>query len=378
MAGSFGADAGADYTSFGAEFLSKDTTKGLDLVADAVMHPTFPQDEVDKLLAQSVDGVKAAKDSAQDVIFEYFEGYLYDGKGYGRPTGGDENSLKKIQRAAIEEFYETYYTPGNTILAIAGDFKTEEMKKRIAEVFGGWAAKAAPAVKMETAGARKGKRLLLVNKGDATQTYFAVGSVGISATDPDRTAVQVVNTVFGSRFTSMLNEALRVESGLTYGATSFFSPEKEPGPFAMFSFTRNEATEKAIDMMLDVLKKLHAEGVNAEQLASAKSYMKGQFPPSIETSGQLAGVIARHEFYGQGDDEVNERDKRIDAVTPEIAKQMIAKHFPLEDLTFVLVGKAAEIGPVAKKYATKQDAKEISAPGFWKSGRNSNDGEEKI
>jgi zinc protease len=369
IGGTFGADAGADYTTFGAEFLSKDTTRGLALVADAVLHPTFPQDEVEKLLAQSVDGVKAAKDSARDVIFDYYDGYLYNGKGYGRPTEGDETSLKKIHRDAIVKFYETYYTPGNTILAVTGDFKPEEMKKRIEEAFGGWAAKAAPAVKAESAGTVKGKRLLLVNKGDATQTYFAIGNVGISATDPDRVAVQVVNTVFGSRFTSMLNEALRVESGLTYGANSFFSPEKEPGPFAMFSFTRNETTEKAMDLALEVLKKLHTDGVSAEQLASAKSYMKGQFPPSIETSGQLAGVIARHEFYGLGDDEVNERSKRIDAVTPEIAKQVIAKHFPLENLTFVLIGKSAEIGPAVKKFAEKQDTKEIAAPGFWDGGR---------
>ena len=369
IGGNFGADAGADSSSFGAEFLSKDTAKGLDLVADALLHPTFPQDEVDKLLAQSVDGVKAAKDSAQNVIFEYYEGYLYNGKGYGRATGGDEASLKKIRRDAIVKFYDTYYTPGNTILTVAGDFQAEEMKKKIEAVFGGWTAKAAPAVKTEAAGTVKGKRLLLVNKGDATQTYFVIGNVGISATDPDRVAVQVVDSIFGSRFTSMLNEALRVESGLTYGATSFFSTEKEPGPFAMFSYTRNESTEKAIQMMLDVLKKLHADGVSAEQLASAKSYLKGQFPPSIETAGQLANIIARHEFYGLGDDEVNQRDQRIDAVTPEVAKQVIAKHFPLENLTFVLVGKSAEIAPMVKKFAEKQDTKDISAPGFWSGAR---------
>jgi zinc protease len=369
IGGSFGADAGADYSSFGAEFLSKDTDAGLDLVADAVLHATFPQEEVDKLLAQSVDGVKSAKDSARDVIFEYYEGYLYNGKGYGRPTGGDENSLKRIKREAIVKFYETYYTPGNTILAVAGDFQAAEMKEKIEAAFGGWAAKPAPAVKLEAAAPVKGKRLLLVNKGDATQTYFAIGNVGISATDPDRVAVQVVDSIFGSRFTSMLNEALRVESGLTYGASSFFSTEKEPGPFVMYSFTRNETTEKAIGMMLDVLKKLHTDGVSAEQLASAKSYLKGQFPPSIETAGQLANAIARHEFYGLGDDEVNERDQRIDAVTPEIAKQAIAKHFPLENLVFVLIGKSAEIAPEAKKFAERQDAKEITAPGFWGGGQ---------
>ncbi|HWN74535.1 MAG TPA: pitrilysin family protein, partial [Candidatus Udaeobacter sp.] len=131
IGGTFEADAGADYSSFAAEFLSKDTATGLELVADALLHPTFPQTEVGKLLAQSVDGVKAAKDSARDVIFEYYEGYLYNGKGYGRPTGGDEISLKKIQREAIVKFYESYYTPGNTILTVVGDFHPAEMKKKI-------------------------------------------------------------------------------------------------------------------------------------------------------------------------------------------------------------------------------------------------------
>jgi zinc protease len=365
IGGTFEADAGADYSSFGAEFLSKDTVKGLELLSDSLLHPTFPQAEVDKLLGQSVDGVKAAKDSARDVIFQYYEGYLYNGKGYGRPTGGDEISLKKIQRDAIVKFYEAYYTPGNTILAVAGDFQPAEMKKKIEEVFGAWPGKLAPPVKAEAAGAMKGRKLLLVNKGDATQTYFVMGNVGIAATDPDRVTVEVVNTVFGSRFTSMLNEALRVESGLSYGATSFFSMEKEPGPFAIYSFTRNETTGKAIELALEVLKKLHRNGLTAEQLSSAKSYLKGQFPPMIETAGQLARLIARYEYLGLDDNEVNQFEQRIDGVTPEMAKQAIAKHFPLDDLTFVLVGKSAEIAPMVKKIAEKQEEKEISAPGFW-------------
>jgi len=85
----------------------------------------------------------------------------------------------------------------------------------------------------------------------------------------------------------------------------------------------------------------------------------------IETSGQLARLIVRYEFLGLDDNEVNQFEQRIDGVTPELARQVIAKHFPLENLTFVLVGKSSEIAPMVKKYAEKQDAKEISAPGFW-------------
>lgn len=365
IGGSFDAEAGEDYTSLNAEFLAKDQAQGLQLFSDALLHPTFPKAEVDKLLAQSIDEIKSAKDSAQSVMFEYYNAYLYGGKGYGRSSDGDELTLKKIERDAVSRFYETHYAPGNTIIAVAGDFNPTEMKKRIEETFGGWTGKVAPAEKFEAAGAVKGKRLLLVDKPDATQTFFAFGNVGISATDPDRVAIRVVNTVFGSRFTSMLNEALRVESGLTYGATSFFRSWKEPGPFTIFSYTKNETTTQAMDMALEILRKLHTDGLTTEQLASAKSYIKGQFPPSIETSAQLARLIASNEFYGLDDNEVNQLEARVDAVTLETAKQVIAKHFPRENLVFAMIGKASEIGPAVKKYAEKQDEREISAPGYW-------------
>ena len=185
------------------------------------------------------------------------------------------------------------------------------------------------------------------------------------ATDPDRVAIRVVNTVFGGRFTSQLNEALRVESGYTYGAESFFDDRKMPGPFAIFSFTKNETTTPAIDLALQVLEKLHKDGVTEAQLKSAKSYIKGQFPPNIETSRQLARIIASHEFYGLGDDEINQLEAHVDAVTPEIARQVIQKHFPAENLVFVLIGKASAVGPAVKKYAATQDMRPISDPGFW-------------
>jgi predicted Zn-dependent peptidase len=365
IGGGFNAGATEDYTSLSAEFLSKDEARGLELFADALLHPTFPKEEVDKLLAQSVDEAKSAKDNPRSVILDYYDGYLYGGKGYGRPTDGDEVTLKKVRREAVQQFYEMHYTPGNTIIAVAGDFNAAEMKKNIEKTFGGWPAKAAPSEKMDTAGEVKGRRLLLVNKTDATQTFFTIGNVGIAANDPDRVAIRVVNTIFGLQFTSMLNEALRVESGLTYGAESFFRLWKELGPFVIYSFTKNETTAQAIDLALEVLKKLHRDGLTADQLAAAKRYIKGQFPPTIETSAQLARLIASNEFYGLDDSEVNQLESRVDAVSLDMTKQVIAKHFPQENLVFVLIGKATEIGPAVKKYAEKQDARDITAPGYW-------------
>jgi predicted Zn-dependent peptidase len=363
--GSVEADASADFSSVSGEFLNKDLARGLDLFSDALLHPIFPQSEVDKLLAQSLDGVRAAKDEARSVLGTYYNAYLFNGNGYGRTSDGDEISLTRIHRDAIVKFYETYYAPGNIILAVAGDFQTADMKKKLEEVFGGWPSKPVTPVKIPVLPPVKGKKLLLVDKPDATQTYFAIGNVATAAGDPDRVAIRLVNTVFGGRFTSLLNEALRVESGLTYGAISAFDPRKAPGPFGMYSYTKNESTAQAIDMALQVLQKLHKQGITADELASAKSYIKGQFPPSIETSKQLAQIIAINEFYGLDDREINDLEARLDAVTPAIAQQVIQKHFPADNLVFTLIGKRADIAAGVQKYAEKQDARDISEPGFW-------------
>jgi predicted Zn-dependent peptidase len=365
IGGAFDAEAGADFSSVSTEFLTKDLARGLELFSDSVLHPTFPQAEVEKLLAQAVDGVRGAKDDPQQVLGLYYYGYLYGTHPYGRPAGGDEVSLQRIKRDAIVKFYETNYASGNTLLAVAGEFNGAEMRKKLDDVFGGWPARAVAAPSIAAPAPAKSKRLLLVDKDDATQTYFALGNVGIARNDPDRVAIRVVNTIFGGRFTSELNEALRVESGYTYGASSFFDARKAPGPFGIFSFTKNETTTPALDLAVQVLQKLHKQGVTDEQLKSAKSYIKGQFPPNIETSRQLAQIIATHEFYGLGDEEVNQLEARVDAVTPDIAKQVIQKHFPSENLVFVLIGKASAIGPAVEKYAEKRDARAISEPGFW-------------
>jgi zinc protease len=365
IGGAFDTTADSDSTNISAEFLTKDLAQGLNLFADALLHPTFPQGEVDKLLAQNLDGVKGAKDDPQSVLGIYYQGYLYAGHPYGRPEVGDEISLKRIQRDAIVKFYEANYSPGNMILAVAGEFQTADMKKKLEDALGAWEAKPVQAVAIPAMAPVRGKKLLLVDKPDATQTYFAIGNVGIAEKDPDRVAIEVVNTVFGERFTSTLNEALRVESGLTYGINSVFDSRKAPGPFEMLSFTKNETTTQAIDLALQVLAKLHKDGLTPEQLASAKNYIKGQFPPTIETSGQLASRIAENEFAGLDDDEVNKLEARVDAVTPEIARQVIQKHFPRENLVFVLIGNASAIGPAVEKYAEKRDARAIGDPGFW-------------
>lgn len=354
-----------DQISLAAEFMKKDADAALGLLADLLQHASFPAAEVEKLIKQNIDGIKAEKEEAQAVLGRYFAGALFGSHPYARPPGGDERSLASIGRDDVTGFYGSHYGPETTILAVVGDFVAADIERALSARLGSWPARGRHGTSPPpTLPPVSGKRLLLVNKPDSTQTYFAIGNVGIARNDPDRTGIELINLLLGGRFTSLLNESLRVNSGLTYGARSRFVQQQAAGPFVISSFTANATTVQAIDLALAVLEKLHRNGVTEEQLRSAKDYLKGQFPPRIETADQLAALLADLEFHGLNAREVNELFQRIDAFSLADARRIIARSFPRDSLVFTLIGKADEIAATVKKYAPQVETREIEQPGF--------------
>ena len=359
----FGADT--DYVVGSAEFLRKDLALGLDLLADVLQHPVFPKDEFQQLLSRSIDELKRAKDLPQAVIGRYFDAALFGAHPYGRPVGGDERSLAAIRRSDVVRFWEQHYGPASTTIAVAGDFKTADMESAMQEKFGRWQAKSPrPRPALIPPERVSGRRLVLVDKPDATQTFFMIGNVGVSRTNADRVAIEAVNTAFGGRFTSILNDALRVDSGLTYGVRSRFEQGVVPGSFAIFTYTRNDATVQAIDLTLELLDRLHTNGLTDAQLKSVQAYLKGQFPPRIETTDGLARLLVQMSFYGLDERDVNEYFAKVDALTTAEVRRVIDRYFPRDDLVLVLVGKAAEIRDAVGKYAPTVKVRPISQVGF--------------
>lgn len=336
-------------TAISSEFLSKDFDKGLDLLADAILHPAFTESEVHKELARRIDGAKAVKDNAQASINSYFRAAFFGrAHPYGNPP--DEMSYSQMSRKDIMDLHQKFYCGRNMLIVVTGEFDPSSAKTKLAQIFG--AAPAGTAYAWGTAPAlvRRGQ-LLLIDKPDATQTYFQIAQPGIDRKNPDRTTLDIINTLFGGRFTSMLNDELRVNSGLTYGAGSILEQNRLPGAIVISTYTKNDTTTQAIDMALDVLRRLNEKGITAEQLASAKAYVKGLYPTSrLETMDQLAALIGEIELYGLGRDEVDGYFARIDNITLDQANAIIKKYYKTDDLTFVVLGSADKIREQMKKY----------------------------
>ncbi|MDO9138234.1 MAG: pitrilysin family protein [Lutibacter sp.] len=347
-----GTDASKEFASVSSKFAAKDKDKMLTIIKEIMLDPVFNAEEFEKEKSRLLVGLEQQKESPRAVIGNYFDKLLYGNHVYGNTIQGDLSSIGKLTVEDIKTFYNTNYKPNQAAISIVGDFSSKEMKRKLTALFSNWKKSENiienPALK--NIASLSENKVLLINKDDAKETTFYIGAPGISRNNPDFVAIEVINTLFGGRFTSMLNDELRVNTGLTYGANSRFNTLKNGGSFVISTFTASKTTEAAIDKSLEVLNKLHTNGIDEKSLTSAKNYVKGQFPPRYETTNQLANLLTQMFWYNFDASFIENFEKNVDSLNLEKANQIISQYFPKNNFQFVLVGKAADIKKIAEKY----------------------------
>lgn len=365
LGASLGAEADKEGSYLAADFMAKDTDVMLGLFSAAMLTPDFDAAEFDKLKQRSIAGLQQDKESPRAVIGRYFDKLVFGAHPYGNAASGNSDSLEQVTVSQLRAFHKSYYQPANTAITVVGDFDVAAMKAKLTQTFGGWQG----SEKLVQPNLNQGlpqlteAKVLLVDKPDAIETTFVIGGLGISRDNPDYVGLTVVNTILGGRFTSWLNDELRVNAGLTYGARSGFNPYTDSGVFTISTFTKTETTQEAIDLALKTYARLWEKGVDQATLDSAKAYVKGQFPPKFETSGQLAGLLSGMYLYGFDDKFINEFQAKVDGLTLEETQRLVKTYFPQKDLQFVLIGNASKVAPIAAKYGKVQTV-DIKATGF--------------
>lgn len=356
--------AGTEASTVQANFAKADSAALLPLFADIVQQPSFNDAELAKLRERKVNGIRQAKEAPRNVVQTYYRAMLFGDAPYGIPASGTVSSVGALKQADVRRYYQQYYRPDNAAIIVVGDFQKTEMRRQIEALFGAWKASGpAPAAQDNGKVQADKARVLLVNKPDATETTFLIGGAGIARNDPDYVPLQVINTVLGGRFTSWLNDELRVNSGLTYGAVSSFSTLAQTGTFAISSFTAEAKTADALALAHRTYQRLWDKGIDRATLESAKAYVKGQFPPRYETSEQLAGLLGDMYANQVGREQIDNFTRAVDSLTPEKAKALVDKHFPRTSLQTVLIGKAEAIRAIAQQYGDVTEI-DISADGF--------------
>jgi zinc protease len=365
VGGSFNAAAGAESISVSGQFLARDRVLMIELLSDALMRPRFEAEEFGKYRDREIEFIKSAKDSdPSDLLPDYGRALLFGAHPYGRPQGGSERSLTTITQGDVVSYHATNFGADRAALVFAGDLDAKWMKSALSKAFRGWGKSKSTASELKPAPRAAGRRVLLVDAPGSVQTYFWLGNVGVDKRYSGRPALDLVNTLYGGRFTSILNTELRIKSGLSYSASSGFVRGSVPGEFAIRSYTQTENTVKALDLTLETLDKLKHGQIEPPMLESARAYVQGQYPLRLETAAHWASALAELEFFALGKGYIEDYGPALGKVDLGETVAVTADAFPRPtDLLMVLIGDASKIREGVAKYGPVTEMK-LTQPDF--------------
>ncbi len=361
VGGLLSARAGLESITISGEFLARDADLLVELLVDMLREPALDAVEMKKLRDRRINLIRAAKDGDPRRLSPiYGNAFLFGEHPYGAPIDGSEASLAQTTHRDLLGYYRDYVGADRLIVAIAGDFDAAAMGDKLSAAFADWRKAAAPLPAFDALVPQQGRRVLLVDKPGATQSYFWIGNIGVDIHYAQRAELDIANTLFGGRFTSLLMDELRTKAGLTYGAGSTLLRPSTAGSVAIVSYTKTDTTIEAMDLALSLLVKLREEGFGDDLIRSGKNYILGQFPPRLETAAQLAAQFARLEALGLDASFVDDYGDNIAGAGSESIRSVINAVYPeSENLVFSILGDAdlirddvAKYGPVTEMLIT--------------------------
>ncbi len=355
VGGTLDASAGAEQLVVTGEVLKKDFALGLELVRDVLVSPTFPAEEFQRKHAETLGEIASLKDDPGTVADRALLPFLMGDGPLGHPALGWETSVHAITREDVLDFQRRQITPDHAMIAVVGDVEPKATIAALERAFASWKSSGQPFQDPYSAIPRAsgGRRVMIVNKPEVTQTQIRLACPAVPRNHPDYYPNLVGNTILGAGFTSRLVNAIRVEQGLTYSIGSRFGNMRKSGTFGVSTFTRNETLRKCIDETLKVLRALVDQGPSEEELAKAKRFITGQFPLGLQAPDALARQALEVEFYGLDANYLEAFTDRVNAVTMADVRRALHEHFCVDDLRILVVSKPdlakaalAGLGPI--------------------------------
>jgi len=314
----------------------------LDLFAQLIRAPSFPEASLDRDRGRALLGLKQAEQSPGSVVNKAFFAQLYEQHPYAHPPEGTESGLKALTRADLVAFHQRHYVGRNAVLALIGDVSRSEARRIAEQVVGKLpAGEAAPSLpKVEDLVPHKARAERRITH-PSTQTHILLGEAGISRNDPDYFPLFVGNYVLGGGgFVSRLTEEIRTKRGLSYSVYSYFYPLREPGPFIVGLQTANSQTRQALSVTRRVISDFIEHGPTEAELSAAKKNLTGGFPLRIDSSRKIAEYLTVIGFYQLPLTYLDDFIPRVEAVTAEQIRDAFRRRIHLQHMVTVIVGGA--------------------------------------
>ncbi|MEO1652546.1 MAG: pitrilysin family protein, partial [Bacteroidota bacterium] len=350
-----GANIGTGSTNIFASSLKKHTEKLLELMSDVLYNPSFPQEEMDKIIKQTMSGLKQAKESP-DAISNNLKSALRYGTNHPYGEIQTEETTQNITLADCKKYYETYFKPNVAYLVIVGDINVKTAKPLVEKYFAKWERGEVPRQEYEVPNAPAKTEVAIADKTGAVQTVLAITyPIELKLGDEDFFQAMVMNQILGGSFGARLSQNLREDKGYTYGSYSSLSQNRLVGSFNAGASVRNEVSDSATTQFLYELNRIRDKQVDSQELTRAKNLMTGSFARSLESPQRIASFALNTARYNLPADYYETYLEKLNAVTEEEVQAVAKKYIRPENAYIIGVGdkevlaeKLAQFGKVTE------------------------------
>ena len=346
----FGASAETDRASITLRTLSNATEReaAIDLLAEVIQQPAFPQAVFERERARAIAGLKEAETQPGYLVERAFGEAVYGQHPYGRSAS--EASLAGLTRADVVAFHREFYVAAAAHVAIVGDLSRAQAEA-VAERLTRQLPKGAPPAALPAPTLPEAKVVRVPHP--AAQAHVLIGMPGLRRDDPDYYALVAGNYVLGGGgFVSRLMKEVREKRGYAYSVYSYFEPQRVAGPFRIGLQTRGQQADDAVAVARETLQTFIDEGPTAEELAAAKGNIVNGFGLRLDSNAKLLGYVGVIGFYGLPADWLEQYPKAVSALSIDEVRDAFRRRVLPEHLVTVIVGgegdKTAAAAPGAK------------------------------
>lgn len=325
VGGTLDADASRDGVTVSLDVLRKDLDLGLDLLAEVLRSPSFPEDELRRQAGEIAGALRQSEENPEVVAGRALTRILYPGHPYAHPVEGTIASVEALTRARVERFYRRHYRPDALTIAVVGDVAVDEVRRALERRLGAWAPPAEPVASVPPAPPDPPIAAETIAR-DLTQATVYLGRPGVGRESPDYFPLLVANYILGGGSASRLYTRVREERGLAYSVYSSLSPGRYGSAYTVVLQTRVDGAGEATRLVREEMRRMGQGPVEPRELALAKSFLAGSFPLRLDTSRKTANFLIGIEEYGLGLDYPVRFAAGINAVTAADVARVVARY----------------------------------------------------
>lgn len=342
LGATFKAEAAWDGTMAMMTTLASNAGRTFEVFADAVCHPKFADDEVERLRKERIDEVTVELEQPGQFARTAAARVILGASPYGHAIKGTPASLARIKPANVVAHHAAACRPDHAALIIVGDIRIESAFGLAQTAFGSWGADMAPKTEPSPKADLPKASAVLIDMVDAGQAAVYIGRTAPTRGDEKYYISQVANGVLGGGYSARLNREVRIKRGLSYGCGSRLSAWREAGLFGAACQTKNESATEVVKVIRAEMEKLAQEDVAADELTARRLVLTGGFQRELETNEGYVKRLADFILHGQPVDAFASTLAALGSVTAEQVKAFAAAQLDSKSMTVVVVGRAKD------------------------------------